>query len=45
MNRCKWCGKPIRKFLFGWIHVKDGPTPIGVPENLHVASPVNRLNR
>jgi len=35
--RCRYCGKPIKKFLVGWVHKTVGFP--GIPENTHVASP------
>lgn len=35
--RCKYCGRPIRKFIVGWLHLNDGYP--GVPTTTHVAVP------
>ena len=35
--RCKYCGRPIRKFLVGWLHLNDGYP--GVPTTTHIAVP------
>jgi hypothetical protein len=35
--RCRYCNRPIRKFLVGWLHLNDGFP--GVPTTTHIATP------
>lgn len=35
---CRYCGEPIKKFIWGWIHVN--PLPILLPQHLHRAEPL-----
>ena len=38
--RCRYCGRPIRKFLIGWLHLNDGPIglPTTTPEHLRAVA-------
>lgn len=36
MHRCRYCGRPIKKFLLGWLHVNDG---FPFPTTMHIAKP------
>lgn len=37
MTVCRYCGQPIKKFVFGWIH--DNAIAFLIPQHLHVAKP------